>query len=111
MAFAGDETVTRVRPPKKDGFGNRKPGTGAPDLPLEGCMFAPGSGWEMNAGANQVGDTDTVFAPYGPDGQPPDVLATDQIRRANGDLYDVIGRPKDWGPDNGVQITVEFITG
>lgn len=110
MAFRGDETMTRVRPGKKDGFGNRTAST-TPDLPIEGCLFAPGNSWEMDSAANQVGDIDTVFAPYGSDGQPPDVLASDQIRRANGDLYQVIGRPKDWGARNGVQLVVERVTG
>lgn len=110
MAGLGDETVTRVRPPKKDGFGNRIPGAAA-ELPIDGCLFAPGTSWEMNAAANQVGATDTVFAPYDANGLPPDVLPSDQIRRANGHLYEVIGFPKDWGLRNGVQITLNFISG
>jgi hypothetical protein len=102
------ETVTRVRPPTKDPFGDI---TGpAAELDIGGCLFAPGPSPEAapGQGSNQVTIDGTVYAPPGS----PDVLPTDQLR-IRGDLYQVVDRPQQWGPGGnaGVVIGVRRTTG
>lgn len=104
MLAAGDtETITRIRPAEKDGFGDPVPGSGG-ELDLTGCLFAPGPSAEMLNGANQVDVDGTVYTPPGAD-----VLATDRLR-IRGDEYEVVGRPRNWGKA-GVEIVVKLVTG
>lgn len=104
MFAAGDvETVIRVRPPGKDRFGDPS-GQSTPDLPIHGCMFAPGSSTEVQQSTNQVSTTGVVYAPVGSD-----VVPTDQLR-IRGALYEVDGKPQQW-PPVGVVINVRLYTG
>lgn len=101
--MATRETVTVVRPPAKGRFGDPVPGTAA-EIPVEGCLFAPGPSGENLDGANQVDATGTVFAPAGTVVRPSDRL------RVRGELYEVAGKPMDWGT-SGVQIPLRQVTG
>lgn len=92
-----------VRPPGRDGFGDPLPGT-AVEIPVPGCLFAPRSSAENLTGATQVGADGDVYAPAGTDARP-----TDQVR-VRGELYEVDGRPADWG-SSGVVIPVRRVTG
>lgn len=97
------ETVVIVRPPGKDKFGDPLPGEPA-RIPVQGCLFAPGPSVENLAGANQVEADGTVYAPPGTDVRP-----TDQVL-VRGDLYEVDGKPRDWGT-SGVVIVLKLVTG
>ncbi len=89
--MAGErETVTVIRPPALDAFGDPAAGDDA-EFDVSGCLFAPGSSNEMGVGTQQV-DTDATV--YGPPGM--DVRPTDRIR-IRGDVYSVVGDPQDWG--------------
>lgn len=96
-------TITVVRKPAKDKYGDR-PAGGAVEFDVPGCQFAPGVSHEQNFGAQQVTGDATVYAPAGTK-----VLATDQVRYL-GDLYDVAGRPDDWGAA-GYVIVLKYSTG
>jgi hypothetical protein len=112
--MAGDvETFTVVRRPARTNFGDIAAGTTV-EYSLPGCRFAPGPSTEVTFQAQQVRVDATVYAPAGHgDGATTlggaDVLATDQVR-ARGDLYDVVGRPQDWG-SSGVVIPLRLVTG
>lgn len=103
MAAGDTETVTVVRPPGKDAFGDRLPGA-ATEFEVQGCLFAPGPSKEAAFAANTV-DTDGTI--YGPPGM--DIVATDQVR-VRGDLYTVEGKPQAWGT-SGVVVAVRLVTG
>jgi hypothetical protein len=97
------ETVTRVRPPAKDTFGDPLPGTGS-EVDVPGCLFAPGGSTENLDGADQVVADATVYMPDGTDIRP-----TDRVR-ARGDLYDVVGKPRVWA-GYGVEVPLRLVTG
>lgn len=102
--MAGEtETVTIVRKPKKDKFGDYVTGADV-EFDVDGCQFAPGPSRELNFAAAQVESDATLYAPAGTQ-----VLPTDKIRR-KGEMYDVVGRPQDWG-SAGVVIILKFTTG
>lgn len=105
MAFAvGEtETVTVIRPPGKDTFGDPLPGA-QPEFDVEGCLFAPGSSSEYQLNANQVVTGGTVYAPPGTN-----VRETDRLR-VRGDVYEVDGKPGVWG-GVGVEIRLRLATG
>jgi hypothetical protein len=90
---AGDDTITVIRPPARDNFGDPVPGT-AIEFTLPGALFAPGPSREMGLGAAGTDTDATVYAPGGS----PQVLATDQVR-AQGKVYTVVGDPQDWGAE------------
>lgn len=101
---AGDAvTVTVIRPPARDAFGDPLPGVPT-EVEVPGCLFAPGPSVKITAGANQVEADGTVYAPPGADVRPTDRL------RVRGDVYEVAGKPQDWG-SNGVVIAVRLVTG
>jgi hypothetical protein len=104
MFTAGEvETVTVVRPPGRDRFGDPRPGTNIEhDIP--GCLIAPGPSGENLDAANQVDTHLSVYAPPGAD-----VTATDQVR-VSGDLYQVVGAPRRWATA-GVEIALHRVTG
>jgi hypothetical protein len=107
------ETLTVVRRPPRNNFGDIAAGA-TTEYTLPGCQFAPGPSGEVNFQMQQVRVDATVYAPPGHgDGVTTmagaDVLATDQIR-ARGDLYDVSGKPQDWG-SSGVVIPLRLVTG
>ncbi len=105
MAGAGDtETVVRIRPPAKDAFGDPSAGE-ADELPIDGCLFAPGKSAEPQFAANQVDTDATLYTPPGVD-----VLPTDHIR-VREQVYRVVGDPADWGPRWGVVIGLRKVTG
>ncbi len=90
MAGFSGETVTVIRPPTLDQFGDPLPGTSV-EYPVGGCMFAPGSSDEAGLGTNQVVTDGAVYGPASMD-----VQHSDRIR-IRGDLYEVIGKPQRWG--------------
>lgn len=103
---AGDvETVTVVRPPARD------PRTGDPvagsavEAELAGCLFAPGPSDDAGIGANQVQSDATLYAPPGAD-----IRAADRIRVRDGDLYEVIGKPRVWSTV-GLEVLLREVTG
>lgn len=109
--MAGSETVTVVRKPKRDGFGNRPAGA-LLQWPVPGCQFAPGPSREMGIGGGQV-DTDGTV--YGPPVSDIDQIVTGGIQETDeievrGDLYAVVGRVQDWGTAGSV-IVLKLVTG
>jgi hypothetical protein len=105
MPGAGDtETVTVIRPPGNDEFGDPLPGT-AVEFEVPGCLFAPGPSKEMGFAAATVDTDGTVYSPPGTD-----VLATDRVR-VRGVVYSVVGHPQDWGRSAGVVIVLRRVTG
>lgn len=107
MFIAGDtETVTRIRPPGRDKFGDPT-GAADTDVDLPGCLVAPGGSSEAppNQGANTVEIAYTVYAPDGS----AEVLATDQLR-VRGEVYQVVGRPQQWTGE-GTVIALRRTTG
>lgn len=107
----GNETVTVVRKPKKDGFGNTPAGaTLRWDVP--GWLFAPGPSREMGAGGGQVETDGTLYGPPKVDVDQTvtgGIKPTDQIE-VRGDAYAVVGRVQDWGLAGSV-IVLKRVTG
>lgn len=109
--MAGAETVTVVRPPKRDGFGNRPAGaTLRWDVP--GWQFAPGPSQEMGMGGGQVESDGTL---YGPPKTEVDAIVTNGVQptdliEVRGDSYAVVGRVQDWGTA-GCVIVLKRVTG
>lgn len=101
--MAGSETVTVIRPPGRDRFGDQAAGA-VVEFDVPGCLFAPGPSREMGFATNQVLTDGTV---YGPPGM--DVLATDRMR-VRGDEYSVIGKPQVWG-SSGTVVVLRLFTG
>ena len=90
MAGFNTETVTVIRPPDLDQFGDPVPGSSI-EYDVGGCMFAPGSSDEGGVGTNQVVTDGAVYGPADMDDQHADRI------RIRGDLYEVIGKPQRWG--------------
>lgn len=104
MFAAGEvETVTVVRPPGRDRFGDPRSGT-AIEHDIPGCLIAPGPSTENLDAANQVDTHLSVYAPSGAD-----ITATDQVR-VRGELYQVVGQPRRWA-GTGVEIALRRVTG
>lgn len=106
--MAGTETVTVVRPPGKDTFGDPVPGP-AQRYPVPGCWFAPGPSRELGGGSNTVESDATVYARKGLAGVPGGIRPTDLIE-VRGDAYQVVGQPQDWGR-SGFVIVLRRYTG
>lgn len=103
MATGDQITIEVIRPPAKDNFGDTLPGTGL-TFPISGCEFAPGPSIENLVAANQIKTDGAVYAPPGVDVRP-----ADQVR-VRGIVYDVVGRPQDWG-SAGLVILLREVTG
>ena len=105
MSAPGDvETVTVIRPPAKDLFGDLLPGDST-EFDIDGCLIAPGGSDEVNFVAGQV---DSDLKVYGPAGMPP-VLPTDRML-VRGLVYRVVGEPQVWGTA-GVVVALRKVTG
>lgn len=90
MAGSDTETVTVIRPPGRDRFGDQANGV-IVEFDIPGCLFAPGPSREMGFASNQVLSDGTVYGPPGMDVQPTDRM------RVRGDIYSVVGHPQVWG--------------
>jgi hypothetical protein len=109
--MAGGETVTVVRKPKRDGFGNIPAGA-VQQWDVPGFQFAPGPSQEMGLGGAQVESDGTLYGPRTADINAVvtgGIQPTDQIV-VRGDTYSVIGRVQDWGTAGSV-IVLKFVTG
>lgn len=109
--MAGNETVTVIRQPKRDGFGNIPAGATLQWL-VPGWQFAPGPSDEMGLGGGQV-ETDGTL--YGPPVAAINEIVTGGIQPTDkidvrGDVYSVVGRVQDWGTAGAV-IVLKFVTG
>ena len=106
MAFgsSNSETVVFRYPPRTDTFGDLIPGSGR-EVTVEGCVFAPGPGREVEVHAAQVSADGTVFAPP----EAPPITAADRVI-IRGDIYDVVERPRVW-LNEGTEIPVRIVTG
>jgi hypothetical protein len=109
--MAGTETVTVVRRPKRDGFGNIPAGQTI-RWSVPGWDFAPGPSQEMGLGGAQV-DTDGTL--YGPAVTDVNLIVVGGIRSTDlievrGDQYQVVGRVQDWG-DSGCVVVLKLVTG
>lgn len=98
------ETVIFRYPPRFDNFGDPIPGTGQ-DIPVEGCLFAPGPGRESEVQASQSTADGTVIAPP----EAPAISERDQVV-IRGEVYVVEGRPRVW-LNEGTEIPVRIVTG
>lgn len=107
----GTETLTVVRPPGKDGFGNALPGS-PQTWDVAGWLFAPGPSREDLAGAAQVETDGTVYGPTVVDIEAvvPDGIKPSDRLRIRGDDYEVVGRVQDWG-EEGTVILLKLVTG
>lgn len=96
-------TITVIRSPGRDRFGDPKPG---PDIRFDipGCRYAPGATNEFLDGANQLNVHGQIYAP--PD---VDVVHTDQIV-VRGKVYEVAGDVEIWG-SFGTVIPLRRVTG
>lgn len=106
MAFSSSnsETVIFRYPPRTDTFGDPIPGSGR-QVSVDGCLFAPGPGREVEVHAAQVSADGTVFAPP----EAPAITAADQVI-IRGETYDVVERPRVW-LNEGTEIPVRIVTG
>lgn len=95
--MAGDDTVTVIRPPGRDPFGDPVPGS-TTQFTIAGCLFAPGPSKEMGLAAAGTDTDGTVYAPAGVD-----VRATDLLQ-VRGTVYTVVGDPQDWGAEGVVVV-------
>ncbi len=105
------ETVTVIRKPKRDLFGDRTAGA---DLQWEvpGWEFAPGPSQEMGAAGGQVETDATVYGPPVVDiaRTVPEGIKPTDIVRVRGDDYEVVGRIRDWG-QSGSELALKRVTG
>lgn len=109
--MAGTETVTVVREPARDGFGNRPAGATL-RWPVPGWSFAPGPSQEMSIGGAQVETDGTLYGPTVVEINQivtGGILPTDKIE-VRGDAYSVVGRVQDWGAAGAV-IVLKLVTG
>lgn len=106
MAFSSSnsETVIFRYPQRLDTFGDPIPGSGR-QVTVDGCLFAPGPGREVEVHAAQVSADGTVFAPP----EAPPITAADQVI-IRGDTYEVVERPRVW-LNEGTEIPVRIVTG
>lgn len=102
--MAGSETITVIRPPGRDPFGDPLPGDSS-QFEVDGCLFAPGPSREVGFAAATVDTDGTVYAPPGTE-----VFATDRVR-VRGQDFSVVGEPQDWGASAGVVIVLRRVTG
>ena len=98
------EPVIFRYPPRYDNFGDLIPGS-ARDVLVEGALFAPGPGREVEVHAAQVTADGTVFV--NPDAPP--ITAHDQVV-IRGEVYEVAERPRVW-LNEGTEIPVKIATG
>ncbi len=109
--MAGSETVTVIRKPKRDRFGNIPAGA-TQTWQVGGWQFAPGPSQEMGLGGGQVETDGTLYGPPVTDINlvvPDGILPTDLID-VRGDEYSVVGRVQDWGTAGSV-VVLKFVTG
>lgn len=113
--FPHGETVTLVRPPGRDQYGDPLPGTGT-ETDYHSCAVWPRDG--NAAGGNENTDFRNtviiglmVLVPPGADVEPTDRM------RVRGVLYEVDGEPGVWGPspltgtEAGVQVALKRVEG
>ncbi|SDT74366.1 hypothetical protein [Actinoplanes derwentensis] len=93
--MAGTETVTVIRPPGKDPFGDPLP-DGEQRFDVPGCRFAPGPSRETGNSSGAVQSDGTVYARRGTAQIPNGIAATDLVQ-VRGIVYTVVGHPQDWG--------------
>lgn len=105
MSWIQRETVTRNRPTTStDGHGNTVTDWGNTiDLPIAGCLFAPGAGEEIGIGRDAVLTVGTVYAPPAVDVKASDAVTVRGVR------YQVVGQPQQWPA--GTVIVLENWTG
>jgi hypothetical protein len=95
VTVLGDHTVTIVRPPALDPYGDPLPGA-AVETTVSGCFVQSRGAGQPGASSELTDQRDTVitgmlvFMPSGTDVEP-----TDRVRW-NGDLYAVEGEPDRW---------------
>ena len=107
----GTDTVTVVRKPKRDGFGNIPAGTTSRwDVP--GWQFAPGPSQEMGIGGAQIETDGTLYGPPVADVEAivPDGIQPTDLVEVRGDTYSVVGRVQDWGTAGSV-VVLKRVTG
>jgi hypothetical protein len=98
------EVVLLRIPREYDNFGDPVPGTGV-DVPIEGCLFAPGPGREAEVNFSQSTADGTVFVP--PDAPTIDARGRLVIR---GEEYEISARPRIWLGEV-TEIPVRIVTG
>ncbi len=106
--MARSETVTVIRPPARDTFGDPVPGQPG-RFPLPGCRFAPGPSRELGGQGNAIQSDGTVYAIKGIGSVPDGIKPTDRIE-VRGIEYTVVGHPQDWGR-SGYVIVLRRCTG
>ena len=104
FSSSNSETVIFRYPPRRDTFGDPIPGS-ARQVSVDGCLFAPGPGREVEVHASQVSADGTIFAPP----EAPTITAADQVI-IRGDTYEVVERPRVW-LNEGTEIPVRIVTG
>lgn len=100
MTYAFGETITLVRTAVtgQDADGNDTYTT--TDVPVPDSVFAPAGSTERVQGQDLVTSNPTVYLGLvDTDGNPVTPKATDKVRRANGDLYDIDGKPAIYPPN------------
>ncbi len=105
------ETVTVIRRPARDRFGNIPSGS-VQQWPVPGWQFAPGPSREMGLGGGQVETDGTLYGPPVVDVArivPGGIRPTDWIN-VRGDVYAVVGRVQDWGSSGSV-VVLKLVTG
>jgi hypothetical protein len=104
----GAHTVTVIRPPAKDPYGDPLPGTGT-ETTVMGCYVQPRDSTEFTDARDTTVTDLLAFIPPGTD-----ILATDQVRW-NGALYQVNEDPARWDDIDGVphhlEVTLRRVEG
>jgi hypothetical protein len=108
----GPHTLTRLRDPETDDFGDPVGGTGG-ELDLVGCAVYPrGSSTEEQGRSVAVVIGYTALVPEQVAGEAPDILPTDRLRWL-GEDYTVEGEPGQWHHMSGglgcVQVAMQRI--
>lgn len=101
--FPGTETVTVVRGPGRDNFGDTVAGAST-EFAVDECLLAPLASAENTDNAETVTSGWTLYRLGTADIRPTDMI------RARGDLHQVVGRIRDWD-GVGIEVTLSRVTG
>jgi hypothetical protein len=109
MTAIGAQTITILRPPGRDLFGDPLPDPPA-EIEVAGCSVQPDHSREdATGGRDTVTTTLTAWLPPGTD-----ICSTDQVRH-DGRVYAVDGAPARWvdlsGREHHVQVRLRVIEG
>jgi hypothetical protein len=100
MFYPFGETVTLLTETVTGQDADGNDATTPVEVEVPNSLFAPAGAVELVQGQNTVIENPTVYlAEFDANGQPVNPKATDKVRRANGDVYLIDGKPLIFPPN------------